>query len=185
MNKYTEEDIRKFKVLDGMNTFYQQTHKGIKIISPTKSLLVKMRKCLDMIVKKDEGLKTILITPTRGNGFGLYEQDKTLVVERGYLDCEDNWLASCLVHEFRHAYQNREWSYKDNENWDKCEKDAAKCQETFLFRADREDLIKHLNKQLKKKWWKKDGKNYAEGEDILSEWLMKYKERKLRATKVS
>lgn len=169
-----------------MNQFYQTTHKGIKIIAPTKTLLTKMQKCLDLVVRKDKGLKTILITPTKGKGGAFYEKEKAYVVESGAIT-ENRlvWEASCLLHEFRHAWQDKNWSQKDWDNWDKTEKDAYEVQRVFLCRADREDLVKYLDKRFEKKWWKKGGKNYCARDDVLTGWLKKHKAGELKIIKVS
>ena len=164
-----------------MTTFYQTTRRGVKIIAPTKTLLNKLKQCVDLVPKRDVGLKTILITPTKGEGGAFYQEEKTYVVEGGSFTRNDiTWEASCLLHEFRHAWQKRNWSKKNCDDWNKAETDAARCQMVFLFMSEREDLIKRLKKQLKKQWWKKDGKDYTPRGNILDKWLDKYIKKQIK-----
>lgn len=162
--------------------FYQQTHKGVKIIAPQKRMITKYQRRLDLIPKMDKGLKTILITPTKGDGGALYREEKAYVVEGGtVLRNELVWEASCLVHEMRHAWQHSNWK---RYNWDRGEKDASVQQTIFLCWHKRKDLADNLERQLTKKWWRKGKKINVIGVDVLGEWFNKYENDEARITKV-
>jgi hypothetical protein len=136
--------------------FFHSTYREIEIYAPTKLIIKKINRSLELISQTDkkllryvrERIRIVFVTNRRSYANSMETKRRIWFTNRTMIDhTAEAWIASLLLHEAVHVDQKK---YSPQ----KSEREAIDFQKKFLYRIKEGWLAEEAEKAYSHKYWK-------------------------------